>query len=103
MADVHPSVVLLLCAADLLTAAVMDATVRAGSSDRSKPNSISGIRTAATMASPAAWRAGHRAALPAARAASAWCAGAAVLGLVLLVPGWTVAAFVTATHPSAAS
>lgn len=93
----HGVTVLVMCLGDLVAAAAMWWTVRAASVGRLKLNSFSGIRTAATMASPAAWLAGHRAALPGTRRLAAGCVGAAAVSLLLLIPGWVEAAFAVAT------
>ncbi len=74
----------------LLLGALLGWLARAAASDALRRNGAAGIRTRATMASDAAWFAGHRAAAPtvrnaawAAAACAAWGAGLAVVSLML--------------------
>lgn len=77
MDDDLTGLVLVLPAALLAVGAlVVRWAVRAAVDGRLPPNHVAGMRTSATMASPEAWQAGHRAARP-------WTDGSAAVALVL--------------------
>ncbi|MDF1705848.1 MAG: SdpI family protein [Aeromicrobium sp.] len=79
---------LILPAASLVSVALLlgwcAGASRAGTLER---NALIGIRTRATMASDAAWAAGHHAAEPALRAAAWACGAAGLVGTVLAIVG----------------
>ncbi|MDO5628902.1 MAG: SdpI family protein [Mobilicoccus sp.] len=66
----------------LMVAAAVWFTTAANAKEGAQPSSFAGIRTARTTASPKAWVAGHRAALPAARRLSLF---SAVMAVVLVL------------------
>lgn len=76
-----------LVVADLLAAVVLVWTTTAAAAGRIRVNALVGIRTASTMASERAWRAGHRAALPLVRVLAAGFVLGAVVGAVLGLAG----------------
>lgn len=81
---------LLLLAASVVLPAV---TARAARPD-SRPSYAAGIRTRQTMASPEAWQAAHRAALPLARVSGmlgALFSGAAAIAATTTHHAWTTA------------
>lgn len=84
---IGPALGLLLIA---LLVGTLDTTVRRGALTR---NTSLGIRTSATLASDAAWAAGHRAASPYTRAAAI---ASAVLAVALLAAAFVVPADLTA-------
>ncbi len=89
----EPFVVWVLVISDLAMAAALGWSTRAAATGRLRVNALAGIRTSATMASPAAWVAGHTAAWPTVRAAAAFsvlCAGAAVVELLADNPVFAV-------------
>lgn len=65
-----------------IVAALVWFTTSANAQEGARPGAFAGIRTPRTTASPEAWVAGHRAALPAARRLSMF---AAVMGVVLVL------------------
>ncbi|WP_088286229.1 SdpI family protein [Kineosporia sp. A_224] len=77
-------------------AAALLATARAIAADRLPHNGVVGIRIPATYRSQAAWRAGHRAALPWLRAASAVAAAALVAAVLVASAGSPGAGLVVA-------
>ena len=91
--------VLILVACDLLVAAAIGWTTWAAATGRLRLNQWAGIRTARTMRNQAAWRTGHTAAWPMARSLTVASGICAVAGLLLLIPGWKIAAAVVAFAP----
>ncbi len=86
---------LIAAAVVLVAGAVLARQVtRAAARGSLRPNHVAGMRTSATMSSPEAWQAGHRAALPWTDTAAAGCLVLAVAAVLLMVAdvglGWSL-------------
>lgn len=86
--------VLLLAVINVFVAAVVAGTTRAVACGRLGPNRFAGIRTPATLSSPAAWSAGHQAAWPIAALIAALSITATTVAVVMLIAGVGHAAIV---------
>lgn len=88
---------LILPAASLISVGLLLGwTAHASRTDGLERNALIGIRTRATMASDAAWHAGHRAAARPLDIAAWASAGSGVVGTVMAIAGWWIAGVVVA-------
>ena len=88
---------LILPAASLVSVGLLLGwTAHASRTDGLERNALIGIRTRATMASDAAWHAGHRAAARPLDVAAWASAGSGVVGTVMAIAGWWIAGVVVA-------
>ncbi|MBR7744005.1 SdpI family protein [Phycicoccus sp. BSK3Z-2] len=91
---------LVVALSDVLVAALLVRVTAAAADGRLDRNGFAGIRTPATGASDAAWRAGHAAALPTARLVALVFGAGAALGVVLWLLGWPETGFWVAFAPN---
>ncbi len=91
--------VVFLVVVDVVMVGSVLGTVWAAATGRMTANPTMGLRTPATVASHAAWEAGHRAALPRAIAITVICLVLIVAALVLAWIGQTLPAFALALSP----
>lgn len=89
-----------VAASDLVVAAVLLVTTLRAADGRMGVNGLAGIRTGATTASTAAWRAAHRAALPLVRWTSWGFVAAALVGLAMWPLGLPDVGFGVAFAPN---